>query len=230
MSEKNLLVVSIELSQRNGSVAARIGGSDIVEIQAVQGDRNKDAIMPALEQAVLKVGGSPNQIKTVVVSVGPGSFTGLRVAIATAKMISLTTGATIVSVETALGIVCADTNSVQSSVVVSAIKKESCWLSVVRKEPTWSCTGQLVDVSELPLYMERGYVLYSDSFLPDEIAKRCEEAGVTIRAMQSTATSVMKVGSTFGSENHIDPTALLPLYPREPEAVRKWKEVKFRLH
>jgi tRNA A37 threonylcarbamoyladenosine modification protein TsaB len=228
MSDNKPLFISIELSQRNGTVAARIGSGDIIEIPAIQGDRDKDSVMPALEQAVLMVGGTPNQINTVFVSIGPGSFTGLRIATATAKMISCTTGAVVVPVETALGVVSADTHHLSRSIVVSAIKKENCWLSVVTKNPTWCCDGRLSNIYELPTYMEHGSILYGDSFLPDEILKQCEEAGVPIRAMQSTATSIMEVGQTFGSENHIDPTALLPLYPREPEAVRRWKETRPR--
>ena len=229
MSNKKPLVISIELSQLNGSVAARRGNGEIVEISVMQGDRNKDAVMPALEKAVTTVGGNPNEIDTIFISVGPGSFTGLRVAVATTKMLSYTTGATIIPIKTALGVVCADKEHVLKSIVISAIKKENFWLSVVTKNPKWSCEGRLVNVSQLPLYIEQNTVLYCDSFLTNEITKVCNEAGVKLRETQTTATSIMAVGSTFGEKNHIDPTLLLPLYPREPEAVRMWKEARSSL-
>ena len=56
MSNKKPLVISIELSQHKGSVAARLGNGEIVEIAVMQGDRKKDAMMPALEKAVTTVG------------------------------------------------------------------------------------------------------------------------------------------------------------------------------
>ncbi len=226
MSNKKPLVISIELSQHKGSVAARLGNGEIVEIAVMQGDRKKDAMMPALEKSVTTVGGNPNEIDTIFVSIGPGSFTGLRVAVATTKMLSYTTGATIIPIKTALGVVCADKEHVPKSIVVSAIKKENFWLSVVTKNPKWNCEGGLVNASQLPLYIEQNTVLYCDSLLTDEITKMCTEVGVTLREMQSTATSIMAVGSTLGDKNHIDPALLLPLYPREPEAVRMWKEAR----
>jgi len=184
--------------------------------------------MPALEHTISTIGGNPGEVNTIFVSVGPGSFTGLRVAIATAKMISYTTSAMVVPVETALGVVCADLESTKTSIVVSVVKQETCWLSVVTKKPIWRCEGRLVNISTLHTYIEQGCVLYGDSFLPDEIIQNCKDVGVPIRTLQSTATAIMNVGRTFGKENHVDPTLLLPIYPREPEAVRKWKEVRLR--
>ncbi|MBC8203386.1 MAG: tRNA (adenosine(37)-N6)-threonylcarbamoyltransferase complex dimerization subunit type 1 TsaB [Planctomycetes bacterium] len=228
MPDNKPLAISIELSQQSGSVAAIRGGGDIVETSAIQGDRDRDTVMPAIERAVLKVGGTPDEVNTIFVSIGPGSFTGLRVATATAKMISFVTGAIVVSVETALGVVFADSDHVSRSIVVSAIKKNTCWLSIVTNDPTWCCEGRLVNISDVPTYMEQNTVLYSDSFLPDEITKACEEFQVSRREMQSSARSILEAGKVCGIENNIDPIELLPLYPREPEAVRKWKEVRSR--
>ena len=224
MSNKDSLIISIELSRRNGTVAATIGEEDIVEIPAIQGDREKDAVMPSLHQAVSRVGGNQNNIKTIYISIGPGSFTGLRVAVATAKTISFVTGASIVPVETALGVVRADVNAPEKSIVVSAVKKETCWLSVVTKEPKWICEGRLVNTAELPTYIERATVLYGDSFLPNNISDICDEMDVPIKESCSTATSILEVGQTLGDHPRVSAARLLPLYPREPEAVRKWKE------
>jgi hypothetical protein len=67
-------------------------------------------------------------------------------------------------------------------------------------------------------------VIYSDSFLPDEVASTCNDSGVEIRTISSRASSIMYVGLGFLAEGKtVDPNALLPLYPREPEAVRNWK-------
>ena len=222
---KDHLVVSLELSQRYGSVAAKLGCGEIFEADALQGDRDKDSLMPALDSVVAMAGCQPQNIGSIIVSVGPGGFTGLRISVATAKMISLATQATIVPVETSLGVVCADQDAVSTSLVVSAIKKETCWLSVVKKEPHWSCSGQLIDVSSLSGFIESDCVLYGDSFLPEQIINACHTNGVEVRNTKSTAASILRVGLVYLSLNKtVSPENLLPLYSREPEAVRIWKE------
>ena len=225
MSDKNKqsLVVSLELAQRSGSVAAKLGEGEIVEVEANQGDRDRDSVMPALDKAINLVGGNPKKIDAVLVSIGPGGFTGLRVAVATAKMISLATGANIVPVETAIGVVGADEHAPQKSLVISAIKNSTCWLSVVDKDH-WTCKGGLIEFEEFEQLVHGQRVLYSDSFLPDEVASTCNDSGVEIRMVSSRASSIMYIGLRFLAEGKtIDPNELLPLYPREPEAVRNWK-------
>ena len=225
MSDKNKqsLVVSLELAQRSGSVAAKLGEGEIVEVEANQGDRDRDSVMPALDKAINLVGGNPKKIDAVLVSIGPGGFTGLRVAVATAKMISLATGANIVSVETAIGVVGADEHAPQKSLVISAIKNSTCWLSVVDKDH-WTCKSGLIEFEEFEQLIHGQCVIYSDSFLPDEVASTCNDSGVEIRMVSSRASSIMYIGLRFLAEGKtIDPNALLPLYPREPEAVRNWK-------
>ena len=133
MSDKNKqsLVVSLELAQRSGCVAAKLGEGEIIEVEAIQGDRDRDSVIAELDKAINLVGGNPKKINAVLVSIGPGSFTGLRVAVATAKMISLATGANIVPVETAIGVVGADEHAPQKSLVISAIKNSTYYFEIL---------------------------------------------------------------------------------------------------
>lgn len=219
------LVLSLELSQRAGSVAARLGNGDVIEQPVSQGDREKDSVMPAVEEVVARAGGTPTNVRTITIGVGPGGFTGLRIAVATAKMISLTTGATVVPVESAMGVVQTDKNAGDTSIVVSCVKSKNCWLSVVEKKPAWSCTGRLIGIDGVAEYFDRKRVLYGDSFLPEQIRERCEQQKIEVRPAISSATAIMEVGLALQEMGlAIDPIDLLPLYPREPEAVRKWND------
>jgi len=221
------LVLSLELSQREGSVAARLGNGEVVELPVLRGDRNKDTLMPAVEEVVTKAGGAPTNVQTVIVGVGPGGFTGLRIAVATAKMISLTTRAAVVPVETAMGVVQSDKNAADTSIVVSCVKSNNCWLSVVKKKPIWNCVGRLVGIDGVAEHFERDRVLYGDSFLPEQIREICEQQNLEVRPAWSSATSIMEVGLALHATGFsVDPSDLLPLYPREPEAVRKWNDLK----
>ena len=216
-------MVSLELAQRRGSVAAKLGDGEIVELETVQGDRDRDSVMPSLDQVTSLVGGSPKNVDSVIVSVGPGGFTGLRVAVATAKMISLATGASIVPVETAIGVVGADQHAPKKSLVVSAIKNSTFWLSIV-DQGLGTCKSSLVEHEALEQQLFEGGVLYGDSLMSDEIRRICEAHSVEIRTTPSSASSIMIAGLALLAQGKtVAPNALVPLYPREPEAVRNWK-------
>ncbi len=57
-------------------------------------------LLPAVDQVLKKAGVAARDLDAVAVSVGPGSFTGLRVGLATAKGLALGTGARLVGVST----------------------------------------------------------------------------------------------------------------------------------
>ena len=79
----NRPVVALETSGRAPSVAVRRG--------TLEASRDLDAerahasdLLPALDELLREVGGTPAEIGAVLVGTGPGSYTGLRVGIATA--------------------------------------------------------------------------------------------------------------------------------------------------
>ena len=57
-------------------------------------------LLPTLDNVLRKAGVAPKDLGGVAVSVGPGSFTGLRVGLATAKGLALGTGVSLVGVST----------------------------------------------------------------------------------------------------------------------------------
>lgn len=80
-------VLALDSSTRGGSVAIGIGGRIAAErvLEATTGASS--LLMPAVDEAVRAAGLTPRDLAAVVVSGGPGSFTGLRIAAATAKAI-----------------------------------------------------------------------------------------------------------------------------------------------
>jgi tRNA threonylcarbamoyladenosine biosynthesis protein TsaB len=97
-------IVAIETSGRFGSVAALTGeGSDVslVSQSTLGGDqRTAQALAPALHELLEQIGWTPSSIQLVAVTVGPGSFTGLRIGVTTAKTICYAVGAEVIGVNT----------------------------------------------------------------------------------------------------------------------------------
>lgn len=79
------MVLAIDCSGPTGSVAVGRGGSVTVEISLTVRASLSSALMPAVDYAMKSANVTATDLRKVVVGAGPGSFTGLRVAAASAK-------------------------------------------------------------------------------------------------------------------------------------------------
>ncbi|MGL4594726.1 MAG: tRNA (adenosine(37)-N6)-threonylcarbamoyltransferase complex dimerization subunit type 1 TsaB [Thermoguttaceae bacterium] len=94
------MILAIETVEQFGSVALFDGKLLIEEIQLPRDRRSAQTLAPTIDSLLRKYSVSPQQIDSVVVVVGPGSFTGLRVGVATAQLFAYSVGAKIVAVRT----------------------------------------------------------------------------------------------------------------------------------
>jgi tRNA threonylcarbamoyladenosine biosynthesis protein TsaB len=97
-------IVAIETSGRHGSLSAHTGDGDdarlLRQIVLTGEQRTAQSLAPALNELLTEVGWSPKSVELVAVTEGPGSFTGLRIGITTAKTFAYAVGASIVGVNT----------------------------------------------------------------------------------------------------------------------------------
>ena len=82
-SEKNIL--AIDTSTRNLKLAMRFGGDRLVKSEEVVEQSHGRIIFKRIDNLLQSSALNRNQIEAVVVSIGPGSFTGLRIGLAVAK-------------------------------------------------------------------------------------------------------------------------------------------------
>jgi len=94
------LVLAIETSSRIGSAAIALGGKILAESDFSAPIRHSAEIFPAIGGLLDRFSRKPDQIKQIHISVGPGSFTGLRIAVTLAKVMHLANAAKIVAVDT----------------------------------------------------------------------------------------------------------------------------------
>src|ERR1700722_14854083 len=96
--EPRLLIV--ETSSGIGEVALAMGERLVGQRRLEENRRNARDLAPSAAALLAEQGWRPRQIHAVIVSRGPGSYTGLRVGIMSAKTLAYATGCGLVAVET----------------------------------------------------------------------------------------------------------------------------------
>ena len=218
------VVLAIETSQRKGGVALRdAAGAAHVEWVAAN-LRHDDDLLPAIDRLYRRLGLEPEATDAVGVSIGPGGFTGLRIAVSTAKMLGEALGCALVAVPSAL-VAAGSYQGAGPIIVALASKADTCWVTRIEwVDDRWAPAddGRLADARSLELRDIQA--LIGDEFLPRGIRDACSAAKVAIidpkfdpLACLAATEQRLKQGDTT------DPLSLGPRYPRRPEAVVKWR-------
>ena len=216
MQRGDPILLAIETSQRRGGVALRdAAGRAHIEWLDPAG-RHDDDLVAAIDRLYARLGLAPRQTQAVGVSIGPGGFTGLRIAVAAAKMLAETLGAKVVAVPTAL--VVAESHEGPGPVVVALSSKGgTVWAARLRRDGAWQPEGEggLADAGTLSL--EGAEALLGDRYLPPALLDAAARIGVPVLepvfsplACLSVAWRLLLQGKTT------DPLALLPIYARPP--------------
>jgi len=91
-------ILAIETSSRHGSAALGDGPRLVAERPFATNVEHARELLPSLDALCREAGWPPESIRQVHVSIGPGSFTGLRVAVTFARHFALAVGAEICAV------------------------------------------------------------------------------------------------------------------------------------
>lgn len=116
----NLLTLGIETSGMIGAVALRRAGQTVESVSLQQaGRRHAQTLIAEVDAMLRRASISSQQLHTVAVSIGPGSFTGLRVGVVFAKTLAYAIGCRLTAVDTFRAIAAASPADVSEAFVVS---------------------------------------------------------------------------------------------------------------
>jgi tRNA threonylcarbamoyladenosine biosynthesis protein TsaB len=93
-------ILALETTEPSGSLAAMTDGNLLAELSLDPTQRSAQALAPAMVALLKQVGWRPRDVELVAVSEGPGSFTGLRIGVTTAKVFAYAVGADILGIDT----------------------------------------------------------------------------------------------------------------------------------
>ncbi|HVZ94045.1 MAG TPA: tRNA (adenosine(37)-N6)-threonylcarbamoyltransferase complex dimerization subunit type 1 TsaB, partial [Phycisphaerales bacterium] len=117
-------------TRRSAAVGLARGETWLGGIPLDSSDRHDDALMPGIDRLCREHGVTPRDLSRIAVSVGPGGFTSLRIAVTVAKVIAETSGAACIPVPTAEASILAVDPARYANRAVSvclAWKRETVW-------------------------------------------------------------------------------------------------------
>ena len=91
-------VLALDTSNRPLSVAVLEDQHILANLTTTVHRQHSSDLLPIIERLVAQVGWQPQDLDRVVVASGPGSYTGIRIACTTAKVLAFTLGIPLVSV------------------------------------------------------------------------------------------------------------------------------------
>lgn len=192
--------------------------TEIIEAFLEPGGRHDDGLMPAIESLRDQLGVHPRDLDRVCVSVGPGGYTALRIAVTTAKLIAETTGAGLVAVPSA-AVVAAEIDACPPFAVCLASKRGTTHATAFDGESPDLGVGRPIGlIGPDDLAAIGALVLVADRFLPGPIRDRAGALGIEIVPPSFRPATCLRIGLRLACADDV-----APVYAREPEAVRLWQ-------
>jgi tRNA threonylcarbamoyladenosine biosynthesis protein TsaB len=95
-----VLILALDTSGTCGSVAVLDDGHLLAEVELPAERRSAQTLAPAIVEVLRQAAIESEQLKLVATTIGPGSFTGLRVGVTTAKTFAYAVNAQVLGVST----------------------------------------------------------------------------------------------------------------------------------
>ncbi|MCC6580399.1 MAG: tRNA (adenosine(37)-N6)-threonylcarbamoyltransferase complex dimerization subunit type 1 TsaB [Phycisphaeraceae bacterium] len=195
--------LAIETSCAEGSVS--LGRNDTLLATTALG-RGRAELMPAVAKLCEQHDCKPGNLAEVYVSLGPGSFTGLRVALAAVKMLAMSLKVKVAGIATLDVLACSARSPKDDQPLLAClnVKRGTAWCGTYRWDGTrWRRDGE-----------------------PGLREMTGTEPGLwTVEQSPPTSEAVWRLGRERSKmEQWDDAWALSPIYAREPEAVRLWQQ------
>lgn len=212
-----MLLLALDTATPAVTAALHDGDHVIASVDEVDARRHGELLLPAVDRVLTEAGRRPAELTGVVVGVGPGPYTGLRVGLATAASLGAALDVPVHGLCTLDGIAYAAGLDEPFVVATDARRKEIYW-AVYADSHTRSGEPAVNRADELPASatalpaVGAGAEQYAEHFpllRPD--LPRHQSAG----ALAALAARRLAEGDSAAGEAFLPP---LPLYLRRPDA------------
>lgn len=219
-----MITLGIETSGPRGSVALLSDGNLLGDRDlSREGRRHARTLLAELQGLLEGLHLTPRDVETIAVSIGPGSFTGLRVGVTCAKTWAYATGCRLVAVETFLAIAERSQSAADRLDVISDAQRGELFVGrfLRRHDCTWQRDGDtaIVTLDEWVGSLTRDIAVSGPAV--DPLRARIAAAALLepAESCHPRAEEVARIGQRRGEVGATDDVwGLEPLYLRKSAA------------
>lgn len=219
-------ILAVDTATKTCSTAIVCDDAVLAETVLDRGETHTRVLMKIIHDMLLDAGIRMTDIDGFAVTIGPGSFTGLRIGLATVKGLAFAAGKPIAGISTldalaapfgdATGHVCAMIDARRGEVYTALYRCGSSRL--IPDGPAWAASPDqaIANISGPALFVGDGVLVYKDRIIAElgENARFAEPGHHVIRA-----SAVGKLGmELIIAGETVDAFTLVPVYLRRSEA------------
>lgn len=227
-----MLVLGIETATTTGSVALMSEMAVIAEYTLNIETTHSERLMSTVDRVLGDAGIALKEIDGFCVSAGPGSFTGLRIGIATVKGLAFVTGKPVAAVPTLKALawnhpfsaypVCSLLDAKKKEVYAALYRYKNGDILQILPATVLPLAELAATINSTTLFTGEGAILFRN-----EIQSLCGERAIFAprSAMVPSAASVAEIGlAMLKAGEYTAPDILSPIYIRRPEAEVAWEK------
>ncbi len=227
-----MYILGIETSTKTGSVAVVSENGVIAQYSLNIEVTHSERLMSTVDRVMKDTGIAISDMSGFAVAIGPGSFTGLRIGLATVKGLALATNKPVAAVPTLQALawnlpyaaypVCPVLDARKNEVYAGLYRFEGNSLLQVMSETTIPIKKLSERISGKTVFTGEASHIYRA-----EIEKQFGEIALfaPLSAVLPSASTVAEIGlAMIKSGKHSDPDSISPLYIRRPEAEVVWEK------
>jgi tRNA threonylcarbamoyladenosine biosynthesis protein TsaB len=226
-------ILAIETATPGASVALVEGHTTLAAASRIDRYGHGSFVVPAIDFCFDQVGWSPGDIDAVVVDVGPGLYTGIRIGLATAQGLAAALGVPLIPATSVDALALeAKTGHRLIWTVVDVRKGEYAVAryrpvpgGVVKEGPTELLTAEVLKAT-LNSFGDDSLVVGDISALPDGFFRSISRVK-TGKPRYPYAVALADVGvARFDKGDYPAPEDIRPLYMREPDVTINWEKLR----
>ncbi len=225
-----MLVLAIETSGPLGSAALLESDRVLAEHSLELGKKHAQSLIPTIRQALADCGRSPRDVGLTAVSIGPGSYTGLRVGVVCAKSFAYAVQCPLVAVDTLLAIACNSPSELARVDVIADALRGDLFAGHYERH----ATGQWIGSGEVRVVRAEDWAA--------ELTDSCMVSGPGLEKFSAltagrcpvlpaefwvpSAANIARLGAqSLAAGRSADPWDIEPLYLRRSSAEVQWEKL-----
>jgi len=222
-SHSTLSFVALETSVRPASVAVESEHATAERVLATERAHASD-LLPCLAELLTEVASTPAEISAVIVGTGPGSYTGLRVGIATALGLARGTDADMYGVPSCEALAFGALEPGERGVLLLDARQEQLYFAQferTREDVRLIDAPQVTDADELRALLPDDVPIFGDSNVAQ--AARLDAAAIArLQPAEPRAKDLLALGMRrLALNGPMTPAEIEPLYLRPFQARRR---------